>query len=778
VAIDPHDPNTIYQSTLGAGVRKSTDGGASWSDMNTGLTNLDLPSAVAIDPADPQTLYVGTNGQGVFKTTDGGAHWSQMGLRGGVYGPVVIDPDHPDTVYAGRHVGAGANLSKTTDGGVTWTAADQGIPGTVFSLALDPSHPDTLFAGSFDGSGIFKTTDGGGHWFNVRPGGFIWSLALDPSTPTTIYAGTNGDGVLRSDDGGMTWRGSMDSGLTDRFVEALAVDPAGPDTVYAGTFGGGAFRSTDGGATWSGTALDTGFVNGLAVDPGGSGKVYAATGFRGLLESTDQGESWSALDREFQDSCACQFGYSATVDPTNSSVLYVPVNDVGVLKSSDGGASWSERNAGLSNIFFKNLVIDPHDPNTLYVGSGPGDGGVFKSSDGGVSWSKLDLAPNYVWTLVMDPTDPHTLYAGTSAGAGLWKTSDAGANWSLIGGATGLGVQSVLTVAVDPHDSQSLYAGTASGVFQSTDGGGHWLFSGLAGKHLQYLAFDPRDARTIYGGIQQQGIYKSTDGGANWNAINNGLTSLATSRGKFVIDPTAPDTLYLGTEGGGVFRSTDGGGSWWPLSTGLTNRVVFDLTLDPHDRNVLYAATNGGSIFRLDLSPAPTVESVVVNDGSAQRSMVTSLTVTFSTVVRLDPGAFELVRQGGGVIDVQITEAVAHGHSVDTLTFVGAGIIGGSLADGHYTLTIHGDRVHDRFGQVALDGAGTGVEGSDRTDNFSRLFGDSDGAGHVGLRDLLRFAGTLGKRAGDPGYLAYFDYDGDGGVDFGDLFQLLRRFGR
>jgi hypothetical protein len=174
-----------------------------------------------------------------------------------------------------------------------------------------------------------------------------------------------------------------------------------------------------------------------------------------------------------------------------------------------------------------------------------------------------------------------------------------------------------------------------------------------------------------------------------------------------------------------------------------------------------------------DLPPA--VQGVVVNDGSAQRSMVTSLTVTFSTVVHLDPGAFELVRQEGGVIQLQVAEAVVDGHSVDTLTFSGAGIIGGSLADGHYTLTIHGGLVHDDFGQ-ALDGAATGVAGSDRVDTFFRLFGDADGDGRVDLGDLLRFAGTLGKHAGDPGYLWYFDYDGH--VDLGDLAQLLRRFGR
>jgi hypothetical protein len=205
--------------------------------------------------------------------------------------------------------------------------------------------------------------------------------------------------------------------------------------------------------------------------------------------------------------------------------------------------------------------------------------------------------------------------------------------------------------------------------------------------------------------------------------------------------------------------------------------VVFDLK---DDNQMEYRSFRSRTLYEgIEdmLAGAPRqVQSVVVNDGSAQRSMVNSLTVTFNGAVTLDPGAFELVRQGGAVIQLQVTQAVVDGHSVDTLTFVGAGIIGGSLADGHYTLTIHGGLIHDEFGQ-ALDGAGTGVAGSDRVDTFFRLFGDGDGDGHVDLSDLLRFAGTFGKHAGDPGYLWYFDYDGDRRVDFGDLFQLLLRLG-
>ena len=176
------------------------------------------------------------------------------------------------------------------------------------------------------------------------------------------------------------------------------------------------------------------------------------------------------------------------------------------------------------------------------------------------------------------------------------------------------------------------------------------------------------------------------------------------------------------------------------------------------------------------LAAPATVASVLVNDGSVQRSMVNSLTVTFSTVVHLDPGAFELVRQEGGVIQLQVSQAVVDGHSVDTLTFSGGGIIGGSLADGHYTLTIHGGLVHDQFGN-ALDGAGTGVVGSDRVDTFFRLFGDADGDGVVDEHDRALFRSAFKKRAGEAGYRWYFDYDGDGVIDGRDNGQFNRRFG-
>jgi Dockerin type I domain len=170
-----------------------------------------------------------------------------------------------------------------------------------------------------------------------------------------------------------------------------------------------------------------------------------------------------------------------------------------------------------------------------------------------------------------------------------------------------------------------------------------------------------------------------------------------------------------------------------------------------------------------------TVASVVVNDGAAQRSMVNSITVTFAGAVVLDPGAIELHRQDGSLVGLQADISILGGKTVAVLTFVGTEFVGGSLGDGSYTLTVRADRVHDRWGRE-LDGDGNGTAGGDRVDGFFRLFGDVNGDGVVDQQDRELFRSAFGTKAGDVGYLWYFDFDGDGDVDGRDNGQFNRRF--
>ena len=126
------------------------------------------------------------------------------------------------------------------------------------------------------------------------------------------------------------------------------------------------------------------------------------------------------------------------------------------------------------------------------------------------------------------------------------------------------------------------------------------------------------------------------------------------------------------------------------------------------------------------------------------------------------------------MVEFQVATTVVAGKTVAALTFVGADIIGGSLGDGSYTLTVRADRVHDRWGRE-LDGDGNGSAGGDRVDGFFRLFGDTDVDHDVDHADLDVMLSSFRKSRGDAGFLWFLDYDGGGNVDGLDMAQFNQR---
>jgi hypothetical protein len=161
----------------------------------------------------------------------------------------------------------------------------------------------------------------------------------------------------------------------------------------------------------------------------------------------------------------------------------------------------------------------------------------------------------------------------------------------------------------------------------------------------------------------------------------------------------------------------------------------------------------------------PVVTDIQVNDGSAQRSRITRLTVTFNKVISLDSGALTLAGFAG-----QLTSAVDNsgGQSTVTLTFDGLGTEFGSLADGNYTLTVTGAYVHDAAGNQLSGNASL---------NFHRLFGDINGDKAVNGLDLTAFRNAFGTVSTDANYLSFLDFNGDGAINGADLIQFRNRFG-
>ena len=216
-------------------------------------------SALAINPQTPDTLYAGNWGGGVFKSTNGGTNWTPTGLTNTHVYALAINPQTPGTLYAGTSGG----VFKSTNGGTNWTATNTGpLTNTyVYALAINPQTPGTLYAGT-SGEGVFKSTNGGTNWSAVNTGltnTYVGTLAINPQTPGTLYAGTS-YGVFKSTNGGTNWT-AVNTGLTSTDVGTLAINPQTPGTLYAGTYGKGVFKSTNAGTNW--TATNTGLTNTL-----------------------------------------------------------------------------------------------------------------------------------------------------------------------------------------------------------------------------------------------------------------------------------------------------------------------------------------------------------------------------------------------------------------------------------------------------------------------------------------------------------------------------------
>jgi photosystem II stability/assembly factor-like uncharacterized protein len=222
-------------------------------------------SAIAVNSTNPEIIYAGSFSDfsantvgGIFRTTNGGAQWDTL-IRGVTVRDIDINPKNPEIIYAA--LGANAltrpGIIKSTDGGNNWIKADSGISTSwevgASVLVINPKHPDTLYAGTagFWQGLPYKSTNGGFSWsrLNMPPAGSITCIALDPKNSEHLYWGTDFNGYLyETSDGGITWD---TTGLTEKgIIYDVLVDPDSSEKLYAGTYKFGFFYSNDGGRTW------------------------------------------------------------------------------------------------------------------------------------------------------------------------------------------------------------------------------------------------------------------------------------------------------------------------------------------------------------------------------------------------------------------------------------------------------------------------------------------------------------------------------------------------
>jgi photosystem II stability/assembly factor-like uncharacterized protein len=297
LAADPADGGTLYAGTEGQGVFKTTDAGRTWGQINEGLTNIEGTSVLglAVDPTDPERLYAGLPGRGVFKSMDAGSTWivSNSGITDLDIESLAIDPTDHDVVYAG----AGRKVYKSTDGGDTWAEHASGLEfaGLIRALVIDPTNPLIVYAGGFepggaDSDGVFKSTDGGVTWVRASEGigqprdTSVTALVIEPGAPGKLYAAVtcadddecNDTRVYKTTDGASSWVPTVAVDDLLPFT-SIALDPSDPDTVYAGHDDLGVYRTSDGGVTWE--VINNGLTNTSieALVFSASGELYAGT---------------------------------------------------------------------------------------------------------------------------------------------------------------------------------------------------------------------------------------------------------------------------------------------------------------------------------------------------------------------------------------------------------------------------------------------------------------------------------------------------------------------
>ena len=488
LSADPDNAHTIYAAlvhdqrppwssypptTTGGAIYKSTDDGATWTQITGGGLPAGDWGRIGLAVAGGthgQRVYalIDTKGGGLFRSDDAGQTWTLLGNdprigRLWYFGEVVVDPKDPNTVYIPN-----VSIYRSRDGGKTFEAL-KGAPGgdDYHSLWIDPANPQRMMFGSDQGVGI--SVDGGqtwSSWYN-QPTAQFYHVATDNQFPYRVYGAQQDSGSVdttsRGNDGSITFRDWHPTGAGESGY--IAPDPTDPNIVYGGGTYGELFRYDK----------RTGQAQIIAPDAvrrfGDSNPKYRYTwtsplvfspqdphvlyfGAQYVMKSSDRGNSWQEISPDL-----------TGADPAATNVGPLTV------------ANAEQRGHGV----VYTIAPSPRNAGEIWVGSDTGL--IHLTRDGGKNWKNVTPSGLPAWSKIsmIDAShfDGASAYAAvdrhrlSDIGPHLYRTHDFGASWTeaVAGIPNGAYVRSVRE---DPVHRGLLFAATELGVYFSIDDGDHW----------------------------------------------------------------------------------------------------------------------------------------------------------------------------------------------------------------------------------------------------------------------------------------------------------------
>lgn len=507
---------------------------------------------------------------------------------------IAFHPTDANTFFVGTPYGG---VWKTTDGGVNYTPLGDNLPLlAVSSIIINKLNPQIMYIAISDhlwygsqGMGVLKSVDGGLTWsatalkFDFNENVRIYWMEADPNNPNIILVAT-ANGIYRTADGFLTVNKVSTLNTFDVHFKV-----GSSSIAFAGTNDGKFLRSTDGGLTFTEiTDFGSGDVK-VVLAPSATDKVYARYG-NTFRVSIDGGLTFSS-QYTFPESDGVY-----VFDPDNANVLVG--GNFEVYRSNDGGATnnvitnWLGNNGlPLIHVDQRNAFTNPLNADAIYFCN---DGGVFKYNINAATWQDLSngLKITQYYDIAVSQTNPNIISGGSQDNGSMYR--NAAGTWQAFAG-TGDG----MNTEIDPTNENIRYweyqygglrryqNGTSVNI-RPTPNNGAW--------ETPYQ-LDPSNPSRIVAGYEF--IYASNDRGATWSTISGTLGS-GGNVDQLAISKTNAERIYV-TRGTTLFVKNTTDNNWVTRTTPATS-TISDIKVDPTNSETIYITnpgyTSGKKVFK------------------------------------------------------------------------------------------------------------------------------------------------------------------------------------